>query len=147
MSNSKVDILQELVHVARDSKSFYEDAAKEIKNPIVRQTFERMASAKGELINKLSSHINARGEVPETGGTFLGGLRQTYADMRAAISSNDDAVYTAQLEETEDRLLKYFDKALEKTDSMEIRAILKEQLPKVRACHDEMKRLKTSLAA
>jgi uncharacterized protein (TIGR02284 family) len=147
MITKNVDILQDLVQIARDSKSFYDSAMKEIKNPIVQKVFERMSQAKGALIAALSETIIASGETPQIGGTVAGSLRQAYADVLAAFSRNDEAVYAAQLEETEDRLLQHFDEALSKTDSMAVRAALKEQLPKVHACHDEMKRLKSSLAA
>jgi uncharacterized protein (TIGR02284 family) len=147
MVTKNVDMLQDLVQIARDSKSFYESAINEVKNPIVQKVFERMAQAKRDLIAALSDTIIASGETPQIGGTVAGSLRQAYADLLAAFSRNDEAVYASQLEETEDRLLRHFDEALSKTDSMAVRAALKEQMPKVRTCHDEMKRLKSSLAA
>ena len=72
MTKSNTDVLQELVQIARDSKSFYESASKEVDDPNLRLDFQRMAEIKGELITQLSSQISARGDVPETSGTFAG---------------------------------------------------------------------------
>ena len=147
MSKSNIGALQDLIQIARDSKAFYESAISKVKDPTTKAVYERMATAKGDLINKLSALVSSRGETPATGDTLVGNLRQAYADLRAAMSRNDDAIYTAQLEETEDRLLKYFDQTLAQTSSMEIRAVLEAQLPQVHACHNAMRNLKTSLAA
>ena len=149
MTKSNTDVLQDLVQIARDSKSFYESAMKEVDNTSLKMEFQRMAEAKGELISKLSTHISARGEQPEQGGTFAGGLRKGYGELLAHMRSKQGAAktYTAQLEETEDRLLKHFEKAISEVESPAVREILTAQLPKLRHCHDEMKRLKLQMAA
>ena len=149
MTKGNTDVLQELVQIARDSKSFYESAAKEAADANLRLDFQRMAEIKGELITQLSGQISARGETPETSGTFAGGLRKGYGELLAHMRSKQGAAktYTAQLEETEDRLLKHFEQALRDVESPQIRDVLNAQLPKLRQCHDEMKRLKLKLAA
>lgn len=141
------NLLQDLVQVSRDSKTFYEDAAKETGNARLRDVFTRMASAKGGLISALSTKLTTMGESAPDGGTVAGTLRKAYADVRAALSKNDDKIYVGQLEETEDRVLEHFEEALAKTDSADVRGVLTEHLPKVRACHDEMRNLKHSMGA
>ena len=149
MTKSNTDVLQELVQIARDSKSFYESAAREVEDPGLRLDFQRMAEIKGELIAQLSTQISARGTSPETSGTLAGSLRKGYGELLAHMRSKKGAArtYTAQLEETEDRLLKHYEQALGDVSSPEVREILSAQLPKLRQCHDEMKRLKLKLAA
>src|SRR5258706_10405145 len=148
-AKQQADILQDLVQVARDSKSFYDSAAKAVDKPKVKAEFQRMSDAKGELISALSVHISARGERPDTGGTFAGTMRKAYGEMLAALGRKDHAAYTyaAQLEETEDRLLKHFERAMGESDSPQGREGLMAQLPKIRQCHEEMERLKIALAA
>lgn len=141
------NLLNDLVQVTRDSKEFYEDVAKETSDARLRDVFTRMAGAKAGLIGALSAKVINLGETPADGGTFAGSLRKAYADVRATFSSNDDKVYVGQLEETEDRILEHFEDALSKTDSPEVRAALAQHLPKVRACHDEMRDLKKAMDA
>jgi uncharacterized protein (TIGR02284 family) len=81
-------------------------------------------------------------------GTFAGSLRQSYTELLAALSQTSAVAHTyaAQLEESEDRLLKHFDQALVDTDSMAVRAVLLTELPKLRQSHDQMKVLRNTLA-
>ena len=149
MAKENTEVLQELVQIARDSKSFYESASREVEDTNLKLDFQRMAEIKGELIAQLSGQISARGEAPETSGTFAGGLRKGYGELLAHMRGKKGAArtYTAQLEETEDRLLKHFEQAVREVESPQIRDVLNAQLPKLRQCHDEMKRLKLKLAA
>jgi uncharacterized protein (TIGR02284 family) len=140
-------LLNDLVQVTRDSKSFYEDAAKETTDARLRDVFNRMAAAKAGLISALSGKVVALGETPAESGTVAGSLRKAYADVRAVFSKDDNKIYVGQLEETEDRILEHFEEALAKTDSVEVRGVLADHLPKVRACHDEMRDLKKAMGA
>jgi len=67
-----------------------------------------------------------------------------YADARAALSSDEEAAYVAQLEEAEDRILHAFQETLENADA-DLRALLVVEMPKVRACHDRMRSMKQSV--
>jgi uncharacterized protein (TIGR02284 family) len=149
MSDKNADLLQELLEIASDSRNFYRAAAAAVELPFLKNEFTHMADAKGVLVTELRTHIKARGEVPDSGGTLAGSLRQTYTDVLASLSQTAAATYTyaAQLEESEDRLLKHFDQALVETDSMAVRAVLLTELPKLRKSHDQMKQLKDTLAA
>lgn len=144
---SNAQLLHDLVQVCRDSQSFYQDVAKETSDSQLRGMFTRMAAAKGELIHDLSGNLVRMGEAPPESGTVAGSLRKAYADVRAAFSKQDNKIYVGQLEETEDRVLEHFEDALAKTDSPEVRRILSTHLPRVRACHDEMRNLKLAMHA
>lgn len=140
-------LLREIVLVAGDGAEFYEHAQKEIRYPDLAAVFARMALAKRELIASLAAPLRASGEQLPHGGTVLGALRRAYADVHASLSSDDVEVYVAQLEDTEDRLLDHVREAIRKSGEPEIRSQLEAHLPKVRACHDEMRRLSQQLAA
>ena len=149
MSDKNAALLQELLEIASDSKNFYRAAAEAVELPFLKNEFGHMADAKGALVSELGAHIEARGETPDAGGTLAGSLRQTYTEVLASLSQGPAATYTyaAQLEESEDRLLKHFDRALVETDSMAVRAALLTELPKLRQSHEQMKQLKDTLAA
>jgi len=140
-------LLSEIVQAARDGAEFYDAAANEVTNPQLRDTFRRFAEAKRTLIAALSGRLEMMGaEVPQS-GTVRGALRKAYADLRASVSRHEDRIYVAQLEEAEDRLLAQVEDAVAQTDNAEIRSQLQAHLPGVRACHDEIRRLKQRPAA
>ena len=148
MSDKNAELLQELLEIASDSEHFYRAASGAVELPFLKNEFAHMADAKGVLVTELGAHIQARGEVPDAGGTFAGSLRQSYTELLAALSQTSAVAHTyaAQLEESEDRLLKHFDQALVDTDSMAVRAVLLTELPKLRQSHDQMKQLRNTLA-
>lgn len=145
--SDNTNTLADIVQVARDSAEFYDHARKEVSNPLIQNLFTRMAASKHRLIEVLSTRILLEGEEPPSNGTWLGGLRQFYADARAMVASNDEAVYVSELEETEDRVLEHLNKALQKIDDPAIRASVLTVMADARDSHDEMRRLKQQLAA
>jgi uncharacterized protein (TIGR02284 family) len=141
------NVLSDIVQVARDGADFYDAATREVKSPQLREVFARMAQRKRELIGALAGRIRSEGEKVPDSGTFAGSIRKVYADVRAGLSSNEDKIYVGQLEEAEDRLLHEVEDAIKDSDEPELRAILQQHLPSIRACHDEMRGLKQAWAA
>ncbi|WP_397450794.1 PA2169 family four-helix-bundle protein [Pseudomonas sp. NA-150] len=140
MSNAKTQ-LNELIEITRDGQRFYQHAAEEVKDARFIALFLDMARAKSELIRDLSVEVAQEHEAPAQGGTFLGKMRQVYADTRALLSSNESAAYVEQLEEAEDRILHAFEDALQSAEP-KVQALAAEKLPQVRAAHDRMRSLK-----
>jgi uncharacterized protein (TIGR02284 family) len=141
------ELLKDIVETARDGADFYESAQRKVNNPRLRAIFGRMSAAKRELITGLSDHLAVSGEPAPEGGTLFGSLRRLYAEVLATLASDDDHVYVSQLEEAEDRLLDQIQKAIDAASETDARVQLQAYLPKVRACHDEMRDLKQHLAA
>ena len=147
MSKRDINALRDLVQIARDGADFYAAAEPEVNDAHLKAVFERMAASKQALIDALAGRLEMIGETPPVSGTQLGALRKAYTDVRASLSSHNEKVYIAQLEQTEDRLLHHFEEALRDSDNDEIRSQLQAHLPRVQACHDEMRRLKAKLSA
>ncbi|MDP3977870.1 MAG: PA2169 family four-helix-bundle protein [Pseudomonas sp.] len=136
--------LNELIEITRDGQQFYQHAHDEVKDVRLQVLFRDMAQSKTELIRALSVKVATNQETPASGGTFIGKLRQVYADTKASLTSDKEATYVAQLEEAEDRILHAFEDALESAEP-DVRALLMAEMPKVRANHDRMRALKHSL--
>ena len=140
----KIAQLNELIEITRDGQQFYQHAHDEVKDVRLQVLFRDMSQSKAELIRALSVKVAANQEIPASGGTFIGKLRQVYADTKASLVSDKEATYVAQLEEAEDRILHAFEDALESAEP-DLHALLTVEMPKVRANHDRMRALKHSL--
>lgn len=136
--------LNELIEITRDGQRFYEHAHDEVKDVRLQVLFRDMSLSKGELIRALSFKVAADQEQPASGGTFVGKLRQVYADTKANLASDKEATYVAQLEEAEDRILHAFEEALEDAEP-DMRIVLLAEMPKVRGNHERMRTLKQSM--
>lgn len=137
--------LNDIVAIARDGKSFYEHAATKVDDAQLKSMFTRMASVKGDIVQSLSTEIRIEGDKPAQSGTVAGDIGKIYGDIRALLG-NKDYAYVAQLEESEDRLLKAFSVALaDKDTSPAALVVLNRLLPLVRECHDLMRSRKQAL--
>jgi uncharacterized protein (TIGR02284 family) len=141
---SKTAQLNELIEITRDGQRFYEHAREEVKDARLQALFHDMAQGKREVIQALVRKVVDSHEAPAPGGTFVGLLRQVYADTRAALSSDQAATYVVQLEAAEERILHAFEDAVESAEP-EVHDLLVGQMSKVRACHERMRDLKQSM--
>ena len=143
--NQSSKVLNDIVSVVRDGKAFYETAIAKVRDPELKTLFTRMAAMKGEVLTGLSAEVRAMGETPAPEGTWTGDLSKLYGELRALVGDTDYA-WVAQLEKSEDRLLRAFDEAVQDTDTpVTARATLNRFLPEVRACHDIMRSRKHAL--
>ena len=141
----KANTLKELVQIARDGATFYEESIQKVEDPRLKSIFSDMAKHKRDLIHSLSSTLRVHDEdVPED-GTIAGKFRQGYADLRAALTKDDSKVYVSQLEDSEDRLLHHFESALDEIEDPSVKNVLQTHMPQVRACHDQMRELKKAI--
>jgi uncharacterized protein (TIGR02284 family) len=139
------DILNDLVSATRDGIGFYEHAASKVKNPELKALFLRLANVKADIVEGLAYEIRAGGDKPTESGTWSGDFHKFYAEMRAHLGNKGHA-YIAPLEESEEQLLKAFDKALNHEDiSAHAHTVITRLLPEVRSCHDIMRTHKIAL--
>lgn len=142
--STSTEQLNELIEITRDGQRFYQHAHDEVKDVRLQVLFRDMSQSKSELIRALSLKVAANQETPASGGTFVGKLRQVYADTKATLVSDTEATYVAQLEEAEDRILHAFEDALESAEP-DMQALLSAEMPSVRANHERMRALKQSM--
>jgi uncharacterized protein (TIGR02284 family) len=140
-----IDILNDLVAATRDGRGFYEHAATKVNSPELKALFMRLAHVKADIVRELSDEIRAEGDAPTKTGTWSGDFNRFYTEIRAHLGDKTYA-YVAQLEESEDQLLKAFDKALHDEDiSPYAHAVFVRLLPEVRNCHAIMHAQKIAL--
>ncbi|MDC8012488.1 PA2169 family four-helix-bundle protein [Tahibacter soli] len=139
--------LNDLIELLNDGENFYTEAAAKVKLPAYKNLFLRMATIKRAVSADLASHVAAHGGDVASGGTVFGSLRKMYADVRASMTKDSEAVYVAQLEQTEDRILEAFRDELNDDESLEVRRLAERHYPELKRAHDEMRDLKHRLAA
>lgn len=136
----KIDTLNELIEITRDSADFYRDAATKVDNPQLRTLFTDMAESKHGLVGAMARDVKSEGARPAEAGTFRGTLHQIYGDVRAKFGDSSDYAYVSELEETEDRLLGALNNVLNDKDApVPVKAAVTSYLPKVKAHHDLMR--------
>jgi uncharacterized protein (TIGR02284 family) len=139
LREQKIDTLNELIAVTRDSADFYDDAAEQAHNPQLKALFQRMAEAKSGLVDAIAREVEVEGVEAADEGTFRGSLHRMYGNVRGKLGS-DDYGYVAELEEAEDRMLHAFRDVLEDKDApLSVKEVVRNHLPTVKQQHDLMR--------
>jgi uncharacterized protein (TIGR02284 family) len=138
--NHSNHLLNDLVSITRDGQDFYQHAAAKVSDPDLKALFGRIATIKAEIVTNLSAEIKAAGGAnPTQSGTIVGELNKFYGDLRSMLGGKDYA-YVAQLEQSEDRLVKAFEIARNDRDlAPSALAVLNRLEPQVRQCHELMR--------
>ena len=135
----KIETLNELISVTRDSARFYGEASTEAKNPQLQSLFRSMADSKNGIVGALSREVRSEGAEPDKQGSFSGSLHRLYGEVRGKLGG-DDYGYVSQLEESEDRMLHAYSDVLKDNDTPQpVKSVVSEYLPKVTAQHDLMR--------
>lgn len=137
--------LNDLIEIARDGKDFYTEAAGNVKDAELSALFTRIAGVKADIVTRLSATVAATGGKPAEHGTMVGSMQQFYGKVRAALGDTRYG-YVAELEESEDRLLKAFNETIADSDTpATARAEVERLVPQVRECHNVMRDRKHAL--
>ena len=135
----KIDTLNELISVTRDSAKFYQDAAGKVQSPQLQSLFNNMADAKCGIVDALAREVKADGAQPKDSGSFQGSLHRLYGDVRGKLGG-DDYDYVAQLEESEDRMLDaYKDVVNDSNTPQPVKSAVSSYLPQVTEQHNLMR--------
>lgn len=145
--NKTARSLNHLVEALNDGIDFHQHAASETKQPVHRDLFLEMAAMKGRIAADLKLEVAVQGSEPDQDGTWLGSIRQGYADLKAGLKKDPDATYIAALEAQEDRVLEAFRDAQDMSQPDRVRELAARYLPEVRQMHDRMRALKNAKAA
>jgi len=139
--------LNDLIAIARDGQAFYAEAAQKVDDTELSALFTRIAGVKSTIVTRLGATVQAAGGEPDTDGTMVGSMQQMYGKVRAAFGDKEYG-YVAELEESEDRLLKAFKETIADAGTPSAaRAVAEELLPQVTECHNTMRDRKHAMKA
>lgn len=143
----KIDTLNDLIAITRDSATFYNDAAKAVPNPALKSLFAEMASSKNGLVGAMSKEVRTEGATPATSGTVRGSWDKLYGEVRSQFGDTNYG-YVSQLESSEDRLMKAFNEVVADDDvAASVKETVSSYLPTIRSHHDLMRDRKWDMKA
>ena len=147
IKTNKIDTLNDLIEITRDSATFYSDAAKAVPNPALKSLFGEMASSKQGLVGAMSREVRSEGAKPATTGTVRGAWDKLYGEVRTQFGDANYG-YVSQLESSEDRLMKAFHEVVADKDvPAAVKETVSSYLPTIRSHHDMMRDRKWDMQA
>jgi uncharacterized protein (TIGR02284 family) len=140
--------LKTLTSTLNDSVKGYREAAQDVHSDEFRDLFTQFADDRSRYSADLQAEVRRLGGEPDTDGSTMGSLHQTWLDLKAAITGRDDKAVLNEVERGEDYLKEKFETAL-KSDHLsgESRIVVERAYQSVREGHDRMSALKHGLEA
>lgn len=128
---SEAKIVNGLAAACEDGAQAFRSALKVVANRDLKQVFYDLAIEREHTAAELRKLVHDLGDMPKESGSASGLALRIYADLKAALASNEEKAVLEELERSEDRILGRFKAALQSGLSVEIKDT-------VRACHSEI---------
>ncbi len=90
------DKLNRLIDIAEDGKKGYENAAEEVENTALKNSFLLFAEERSNYASQLREIVNQlQGDAEGHGGDTTGSLHRVWIGLKAAFTSVDDSIINA----------------------------------------------------
>lgn len=121
-----IDALKTLHTVLVDSKHSYGEAVADAEGRGMTQLFRKMILLRIKDADEIAAELATLGEKPDEGGSFMSTLNRAIISMRALFGGLDDSVLPGLID-AEQRIIAYYNNALETSASSIDREILTRQ--------------------
>jgi uncharacterized protein (TIGR02284 family) len=142
-----ISVLEKLIETNRDAQEGFRDAAEHIKDPEVRNLFNRISTTRAEFAGELENEVIRLGKHnPNRTPTAGGALHRRWIDLKAAMGGGDHSILSS-VESGEDSAKKAYAEALQEKLPQDIKDILRRQSQDVISSHDQVRALRDKKAA
>ena len=141
-----IETLNNLIETSRDGEEGFRTCAEGVKNPELKQTFEKAASRCRQAVSELRPKVRSLGGDPEKSGSVSGGLHRAWVDIKSTITGMDEAAVLAECERGEDVARKAYEAALAKDLPPDIRSIVARQYEGVKQHQDRVRQLRNAVS-
>ena len=149
MSNDHdIKTLNGLIETTLDSADGYAEAAKDAKSAQLISLFTARATERRATASALQQCVRSLGGKPEDDGTVLASAHRMFVNLRASLTSNNNAAVVDEVERGEDHIKAKFEDAMKDTEvSPGTMSAIAEAYTSVRSGHDQMRDLKKAMHA
>ena len=150
MTETSHDIrtLNGLIATTIDSVDGYRSSAEAVDSPRYGELFTARASERSSVAEQLRAEVRRLGGNPEDDGTLLAGGHRAFLNLKAAVTTRDDAAVVAEVERGEDHIKAKYESALQDESlSPDCRSLVQMAYGSVKSGHDQMRDLKHNLDA
>jgi len=132
MENKNKEIINRLNHliaIAEDGRLGYENAAKDVDDPVMKASFSRFSNERAGYVAKLRAQVKTLGGDPDDDGGPLGAMHRVWIDLKSTFTSGDKNAIINACTTGEETAIKAYENALsEDYITGELRNLISEQL-------------------
>lgn len=118
---------------ANDGKRGYREAAGNVEDTELAQTFREYAQQREQFAEALTAQIQGMGGTPEADTSLLADLHRGWMNLKSAISSGDKAAMVEECLRGDDMAIMRYEEALDDPMPDELRTLIETQLEHIRA--------------
>jgi len=140
MTNAQtIRTLNELIIVSRDGEKGFRVCAEHVRDEYLKELFLNRARACAQAVEELESIVRQLGGEPAKEGSAFGAMHRRWVDVRATVTSDDDATIVAECERGEVYALESYRNALDDHLPDFVRRIVLQQFEGVMNNHDQIR--------
>ena len=139
--------VRDIIGTCRDAEQGFRAAADNVKDPALKDLFERYSRQRGDFATELETAVQSLGyEVKHPSG--VGGMMHgAWMTVKGVFTGHSDHAILEETERGEDLSLKTYRHAQATTLAPEIRAIVERQYRQVLEAHDHIRTLRNATGA
>jgi uncharacterized protein (TIGR02284 family) len=148
MSNDDIiDTLNDLIETCKDGEYGFHASAEYLKDPSIKQIFERRAEDCRQAAAELQAQVVQLGGKAEDSGTAAGAMHRGWVAVKGTLAGYTDKAILEETERGEDTAMSAYRKALEEALPPEVRTIVERQYEGVKRNHLQVRTLRDQARA
>lgn len=149
MNNEQaIDKLQHLLGTLRDGAKGFSQASEHADDARLKTLFAERSQQRGQFAGEVAAKIQSMGGDPDKGGSVGAALHRTWLNVRDTVAGKGDYAVVAESERGEDSAVQNYQDVLNDIDlPADLRAFVDSQYTQIKASHDEISAMKSSMKA
>jgi len=148
MSNDDIiDTLNDLIETCKDGEYGFHASAEYLKDPSIKQSFERRAEECRKAAAELQAEVVRLGGKAEDSGSAAGAMHRGWVAVKGTLSGYSDKAILEETERGEDTALAAYRDALEEPLPPEVRQLVERQYEGVKRNHMQVRTLRDQARA
>ena len=137
-----ISTINDLIETLKDGQEGFRQAAEAVNDPDLKSLFGEYSKQRASFATELENKATELGQKPETSSSGPGAMHRAWINIKAVMTTGDEAAILSEAERGEDVAVKEFKEAIDDGLSDPLREIVSRQYREVRNAHDRIKMLR-----
>lgn len=136
-----IDCLNELIQTCLDAENGYQSAADRVKDPELKELFEKRSIQRAQFASELKSEVRHFGGTPLQSGSAPAALHRGLSSIRAKVKDVGDDAIIAECERLEDEAIETYQRVLKQNLTPNVIPVVKHQFAELKRSQEHMREL------
>jgi uncharacterized protein (TIGR02284 family) len=133
-----IDCLNELIQICRDGESGFQIAADRVKDPELKELFEKRSIQRAQFAHELASEVRHFGGTPLKSGSAPAALHRGWVNVKSIVREVRDEDIIAECARGEDAAVETYQRVLKQNLPPNVLPVAKHQFTEIKRSHDHI---------